>query len=354
MNKKSETYLFYLGHPAHYHNISRVIENLAKKGHKVILIARGKDVLFDLLKDLPYEIIYLKPRVGKGKFALIGTILKREWVIFRLALRFKPKMMVGTDIVITHIGKLLGIPSFVLNEDDAKEVPFLAKFGFKYATGVFSPNCCDNSPYEKNKIGYEGYHELAYLHPTYFTPNRSKIETLFGEQKQYFLLRFASLTAHHDDGVAGINDKLAKEIIPILEKKGKVWITSERKLSEDFEKYRIAISPKDIHHALYFASLYIGDSQTMAAEAAVLGTPSLRFNDFVGKLGYLEELEHKYKLTIGVPTNQPEHLIEKIKEVVEDAESEKNWEERRKFMLAETIDVTKFWVEFFEKYKKAS
>lgn len=29
----------------------------------------------------------------------------------------------------------------------------------------------------------------------------------------------------------------------------------------------------------------------MAAEATILGTPSIRFNDFVGKLGYLEELE---------------------------------------------------------------
>ncbi len=36
----------------------------------------------------------------------------------------------------------------------------------------------------------------------------------------------------------------------------------------------------------------------MIAEAAVLGTPSIRFNDFVGKLGYLEDLEHKYGLTI--------------------------------------------------------
>ena len=40
-----------------------------------------------------------------------------------------------------------------------------------------------------------------------------------------------------------------------------------------------------------FASLYIGDSQTMAAEAGVLGVPFVRFNDFVGRIGYLRELE---------------------------------------------------------------
>ena len=57
------------------------------------------------------------------------------------------------------------------------------------------------------------------------------------------------------------------------------------------EKFKIRIKPDDIHHVLYFAEMFIGDSQTMAAEAAVLGTPSLRFSDFTGKLNYLNELE---------------------------------------------------------------
>lgn len=350
MGAKKETYLFYLGHPAHYHNISRVIERLASKNHRIILVARGKDVLFDLIKGLPYEIIYLKPRSGSSKLALIGTILQREWIMLKLAVRFKPKLLVGTDIVITHIGKLLGIPSFVLNEDDAKEVPFLAKFGFAFATKVISPNSCNISPYEQNKIGYEGYHELAYLHPNYFTPNDDKVKNLYENQEQYFILRFASLTAHHDDGIDGINDELAKKIIQILERKGKVWITSERKLSPEFEKYRIEISPKEIHHAMYYASLYVGDSQTMAAEAAVLGTPSIRFNDFVGKLGYLEELEHKYQLTFGFPTNNENDLLEKVQEVVDNPESKTIWDNRKKLMLDKTIDVTRFWTDIFDNY----
>ena len=71
-----------------------------------------------------------------------------------------------------------------------------------------------------------------------------------------------------------------------------------------------------MHHALYYADIYIGDSQTMTAEAAVLGTPALRFNDFVGKLSYLEELEHKYELTYGIKTSEPEKLYEKIREIL--------------------------------------
>ncbi len=55
-----------------------------------------------------------------------------------------------------------------------------------------------------------------------------------------------------------------------------------------------------MHHVMAFASLYIGDSQTMAAEAGVLGVPFVRFNDFVGRIGYLRELEDTYHLGYGI------------------------------------------------------
>ena len=51
---------------------------------------------------------------------------------------------------------------------------------------------------------------------------------------------------------------------------------------------------------MVFSSLYFGDSQTMAAEAWVLGVPFVRFNDFVGRTGYLRELEDVYELGYGI------------------------------------------------------
>ncbi|MDG1477119.1 MAG: hypothetical protein P8Q14_08235 [Vicingaceae bacterium] len=350
MQKGSDTFLFYLGHPAHYHNVSMVIKQLSQKGFRVVLVARGKDVLFDLLKGLPYEIVYLKPRSGNNKLSLIKTVLKREIILFRLALKYKPKMLIGTDIVITHIGKLLNIPSVILNEDDAKEVPFLANYGFKYAAAVFSPNSCDIAPYEK--VSYQGYHELAYLHPNYFKPDKSKISELLQGSERYFLIRFAELTAHHDEGKKGIDLEVANELIRQLSPFGRVYITSERKLEEELEAYRIFIEPKNMHHALSFAQIYIGDSQTMAAEAAVLGTPSIRFNDFVGKLGYLEELEHKYQLTFGVPTSKPEILYSKITELLENNILEQDFEQRKERMLKDCVDVTQLWTNYFIENRK--
>ena len=127
--------------------------------------------------------------------------------------------------------------------------------------------------------------------------------------KKYFILRFAKLSAHHDTGKAGITTEIASRIIRKLKPLGNVFITSERELEPEFERYRISIKPQDMHDALYYSEMFIGDSQTMAAESAVLGTPSIRYNDFVGKLGYLEELEHKYGLTYGIRTTEPRGII---------------------------------------------
>jgi predicted glycosyltransferase len=99
--------------------------------------------------------------------------------------------------------------------------------------------------------------------------------------------------------------------------------------------------------------MYIGDSQTMAAEAAVLGTPSLRFNDFVGKLGYLEELEHKYGLTYGIKTAEPEKLYQKIEELLHVTDLSEEWQRRKRKMLSEKIDVTAFMVWFVENYPES-
>lgn len=346
----AKRFLFYLGHPAHWHNVSKVCEQLAAKGHEILLVAREKDVLFQLLEGLPYQIIYIPNTKKDGKLSLIKTVASREWKMWKIVRKFKPDLMAGTDIVITHIGKLLGIPAIVLNEDDSVEVPMLAKMGFKYASAVFSPDSCNIAPYDHKKVSYPGYHELAYLRPEHFVPDPTKVKALSPDGQPFFILRFAALTAHHDDGRKGIPTELANEIIHKLLPFGRVFITAERKLESNLEKHRIQIQPKDIHHALFFSRMYIGDSQTMAAEAAVLGTPAIRFNDFVGKLGYLEELEHKFNLTYGIRTDQPKALVDKIDELLQLTNLEEVWKQRRSKMLEETVDLAALWAWFFEHY----
>ena len=124
---------------------------------------------------------------------------------------------------------------------------------------------------------------------------------------------------------------------------------------------------------MVFASLYIGDSQTMAAEADVLGVPFVRFNDFVGRIGYLRELEDVYELGYGIHATplasdspirradgsvQPsgvEELYKRVEQLVAmpSDQRRKLWSERRKQMLSDKIDCAKFLTYFIENYPQS-
>ena len=157
-------------------------------------------------------------------------------------------------------------------------------------------------------------------------------------------------------------------------KNPRIYITSERPLEPQFEKYRIKINPLDMHHVMAFASLYIGDSQTMAAEAGVLGVPFVRFNDFVGRIGYLRELEDVYELGYGIhatplTTDSPIHRndgsvqpsgVEELYKCVEQLvampseERRATFQSRRQKMLSEKIDCAKFLTRFIENYPQSA
>lgn len=348
-------FLFYLGHPAHYHYFSHIIGMLANKGHRILLVAREKDVLGELLKDCSFETVMLPPRRAHSKTGTVISVLKREVKLLRIAGKHRPDLMIGTDIVITHTGRLLGIPTVVSSEDDAAEIPQFVRWGYRYATHILAPQSCNCSPYRHKHIAFPGYLELAYLHPAYFKPERSFVEHLFKNgNNAFFILRLAQLTAFHDKGKRGIEPDMAKKIIELLSQKGEVYISAEGKLPPELEQYRLPLPAQLIHHALYFARLYIGDSQTMACEAAVLGTPSVRFNDFVGKLGYLEELEHRFGLTCGISASNPVQLLSKIKELLGKPGLEKEWATKRQHMLEHCIDVNTFLLWLFEHYPKSA
>ena len=264
--RKMKRIIIYMGHPAHFHLFKNTILLLKEAGHDVKILIKKKDILEDLLKNQgwDYTNIHSKER-GDSKLRIALALFKRELALLKIVLKFKPHLMAGTSAEITHIGKLINIPSIVVNEDDASVVPLFAKIAYPLATTILAPNCCDCGKWNSKKTGYESYHELAYLHPNHFTPDRS-IVAKYIQEENYIILRFAKLNAHHDEGRKGIDDALALKLIALLSPYGRVYITSERPLSNELEPYRISINPLDIHHAMAFAKLYIGDSQTMAAE----------------------------------------------------------------------------------------
>jgi uncharacterized protein len=276
---------------------------------------------------------------------------KQDFNLLRLTLNWRPDLMIGTDIAITHVGKILNIPSFVFNEDDYEINQLFCKASYPFASKIIAPEICSVGKYDYKKVPYNGIQKIAYLHPDYFQPDIKLIQNVINGSEKYFLIRLVSLTSGHDiEGKhTGLSENLISDLIQILEKHGKVFISNEGSIAPRFEKYRLKINPNLMHHFMAFATILIGDSQTMCAEAGLLGTPFIRFNDFVGKIGYLNEIENTYMLGYGIPTEFPEKVIHKAKEIISINDVKKEWNLRKRRIFSEKIDVTQFYTDFIVK-----
>ena len=316
------------------------------------VLIKKKDILEELLKNagIPYHNILEEGRKDSQLGIAIG-LLKRTWRLDRFCREFKPDILTGSSVENSLIGPLRHIPVINIGEDDADVVPKYARTAYPGASVILCPDTCDCGKWNAKAVKYPGYQELGYLHPENFTPRKEVVQRYFDPDKPYFLMRFSGLNAHHDAGIRGINNEIARHLIGILEPHGRVLITSERPLDAGLEPYRIAINPLDIHHVMAYADLYLGDSQTMAAEAGVLGVPYVRFNDFVGKIGYLKELEEKYQLGFGITPDREADLYATVQSLLEMPDRKAVFQSRRQRMLGEKINFASFLTDFIEHYK---
>jgi hypothetical protein len=108
-----------------------------------------------------------------------------------------------------------------------------------------------------------------------------------------------------------------------------------------------------MHQILANAEFLICDSQSMSIEASMLGVPSIRFSSFAGRISVLEELEHRYELTFGVNPSEPQKLFKKLEELLMNKNLGVDFQERRRKMLKDKIDVSAFIVWFIENYPES-
>lgn len=342
------------GHPAQYHFFKNALRLLKQRGHNVKLLIKSKDVLESLVKEDGWDYVNIQQKYrGNSKPAILMASFKRTAAIVKIARKFKPDILAGTESGIAQAGWLLGKPSFTTLEDDVEIIANLARLTYPFTRYILVPNVCRVGKWESKKIGYEGYMKLAYLHPNYFTPNTKVLEQ-YGIEGDYILIRLAKLTAHHDTGIKGLNTQLVMDIISKAESSGmRAYISSEIPLSEELEPYRLGINPVDIHHIMAFSKLLVSDSQSMSVEAAMLGVPSLRFSDFAGRISVLEELENVYGLTFGIKTYEPERLLTMTTDILSDEKREERFKSAHTRLLDDKIDVTAMMVDLFENYPES-
>ena len=342
-----------IGHPAHVHYFKNLSENLKARGNNIYFSAKDSPSITRLLNNLGYDY-FLLPKKADNLFGKALMQLKYDRALYIFCSKNRIDYALGVSITITHISKISKIVSFLFDDDDDSVQPLFVRWGHPFATELISPDVLKGKQRRKDVIYYPGYHELAYLHPNRFSPDESVLSEIGIEEKEpFFLLRFNAFKAHHDLGAAGLSKEQQLKLVQELKSKGRIIISSERELPIEFEPFRLSISPDKIHSLLYYATLFIGDSQTMASEAAVLGTPSIRCNSFAGKISYLEEEEHKYGLTFGFTPNQFDQVLDKINELLNLPDLKGEWKNRQRRLLNDKIDVTSFWLWFIENYPES-
>ncbi len=327
-------------HPAHVHFFRNFIKIMEGKGHKVLVTARQKDVTFELLKA--YEISFVPiSRISKSKVGLLFEWLSRTWKLFNIARKFKPDILIGCmGPSIVPVGKLLGKPALVFyNNETATAVnSWVQRFADAYITSTSF-----NASVKGKHITHKSYHELAYLNPKYFKPDVSVLrETGLRLSEKFIVVRFVSWQSSHDVGARGIADKLG--FVRELEKYAKVVITSEKKLPDEFEKYRLKIKPEKLLDLLAFAALCAGESATLASEAACLGVPAVYIANTMR--GYTNEQEKDYGLVYNF-TSQ-EAGLRKAVELLNNKNLKLEFQKKRQKMLKEKIDLTAWMVDFVE------
>lgn len=345
-----------LNHPAHYHLFKNTVAILKQRGNELVYVISNKDILERLMKSEKVEYVKLNEQIKRKKnifsvFLSSGIdLLRKDYLLYRFVKRYKPSIMIGTDIAITHIGRLLNISSFFFNEDDFEINRLACQFSYPFVTKIVSPDVCSVGKYTAKKIAYKGYQKIAYLHPDYFTPDYELIKNIVGRNETFFIVRLVSLTAGHDltGQHNGISSLLLDGIIDSLSKRGRVFITSETPLEAKYDRYVLKIEPNLIHHLLYFATLFIADSQSMCFEAGLLGTPYIRYNDFVGKISVLNEVEEYYKLGVGISTKRVSQLMSTIEELLSTPDLKNTWREKVKQVYKDKIDVAKFYADIIE------
>jgi len=336
--------LFMMNTPADVHTWKYVIRALKDKEHEVTILARDYGGTVQLLDKYGFKSRSFN--AIRSKYLKIFEIVPHIWEGWKLSKEVNPDIIAGFGVDVALTEALCRKPSIVFT--DSEPIPVQHFLTRLFATAILTPSCF-RKDLGKKQVRFAGYKELAYLHPDYFRPAPSIYDELgISATEKYAVLRFNIFDAFHDIGKHGYSLADKYRLVGELEKHCRVFISAEGSLRKDLECYKLPIPYEKIHHALYYAQLVVSDTQTLTTEAAILGTPAIRCNNFVGTndMGNFIELEQKYGLIYCFRDSK--EAIQKAVELASRPDLKQDWAIKRQRLLADKIDVTQFMVSFIE------
>jgi predicted glycosyltransferase len=273
-------------HPAHIHFWKYPIRELIAGGHSVRLLGRDRDVMLQLLKNYDWIPATIPKRSrGTGRFPVMG-MLHRQFELCQIVRDFKPQVVASLMGSYTQLAKLFGSSNLIFT--DSEHQSFNHKIAHPFADEIHTPQCFYKDLGTKQRR-YDSIHELAFLDPKYYQPDRNVLLKYKLEAGKYIVIRLSAWNTLHDVSQSGVGERVY-DFIEAHKMSGRILLVAEEgKVPPGLEEYVAKIEPQDFHCVLSFARFLLSEGASTASEASCLGVPTVYVNS-LPTMGYLKKI----------------------------------------------------------------
>lgn len=341
--------LFDIAHPAHVHQFVPIARDLLARGHAVRLVGRDKDVTLRLLEasGLPFEVPAAPPG-PRGRWRDARELAARVRALRRIVRDWRPEVLLTRN----PSGALAAFATrtrSVFDTDDGRQAG-LHYWLARIPGDVITSSVHDPESHGRAHVRYPGFKALTYLHPDRFRPDPTVRARLGVPEGPLFVVRFGAHDAAHDRHIEGIAPMARAELLTLLSARGTVVLAREGAptvlLGPGAER---TFPPESFHDLLAQADLCVGDSQSVAIEAALLGVPTIRLSGFTGRHFTLQVLEEQYGLVRNFRPGEESELLAAVPAALDDLSAIRGRaEEARERLLADTVDLTGWFIRTLE------
>jgi predicted glycosyltransferase len=272
-----------------------IIEELRKKGYRVLLTARDAYQVCDLADRVGFSYLRIGKHNGKNTLMKAAGTIVRSLQLLGFTLRERP------DLAVSHgsraqllTSKMAGIPSIVMLDYE-----FVARIPFVKPTWLMAPELIPASAVRRNErelMRYPGIKEDVYT--VGFRPDLAFRDELgLKEDDLVVTLRPPASEAHYHNDASEI---LLQEVIEVLNANPSVKVIvvprngRQREVIRrtwrdlvDSGKLMMPVKALDGLNLIWHSDLVISGGGTMNREAAALGVPV--YSIFRGQIGAVDK-----------------------------------------------------------------
>ncbi|MCA9668809.1 MAG: DUF354 domain-containing protein [Myxococcales bacterium] len=325
-------------------------------GHQVTLINRDRGPMKQLV-----EALYPPPdgasfqvrtasRIARSNRLPLLEAARRHTAVTRAMLTRHADAVVSLFGVYAQTAWLLRKPNVVFTDSEFQR--FAHRIAHPFATAVVTPRCYRLDEGKKH-VRYDGYHELAYLHPRRFSarPERALAEAGLDGRRPLCVVRFSDFNTSHDMLLRGLGEDERRDLVRRLRNVCDVVISFEGEPDEALRALCYKGPVERLHHLIAAAELCVSEGATVASEAAVLGVPTIFINPT--SRCYLDEQRDRYALCTSARNYQ--EALPLVADMLYRLELEREavraeWRASRARMLEDVIDVASFARDFVEQH----